>query len=95
MITIKLVSTQSIGYEGPFYQIWEVNKKEYSTISEWGDIQFEDEDTTLNTEPRITAHDVITLAIHGTGPTEDGEQVIWDELRLTKILINGGYLDNV
>lgn len=92
MIEIRLLKTAPTRRQGQFYQVWEVNEKKHSTIAEWGDVQFQTEDEVLIRDPEVTAHDVITLALHGHGPTEEGEVTQWEEKGLVEVLKSGGYL---
>lgn len=93
MIKIKLLTTTPTRREGQFHQVWEVQGEQFSTVAEWGDVNFLDEDKVLIPQPRVTAHDVITLALHGNGPTTDGDEVEWDERELIKDMKDGGYSD--
>ena len=91
MHKILLKQTSQTATPGLYYQIWEVDGVEYGTTSEWGNIEFEDPDKILIQTPKVTARNIITLAIHGNGPTEDGEEFTWADEKLIETLKQGGY----
>ena len=90
MIKITLDSTWA--NKGQFYQTWIINGEEYRTVSEWDDVQYLTNNYAAILGPGIIAEDVITLAIHGYGPTIDGETTEWDLESLQKRLKEGGYI---
>lgn len=106
MISIKLISTKPVPHEeGRFEQVWEVNGKSYTSQAEWGACVFwswADVDTNVGDHdpsghvlieaPKVTAHDVIVLAIHGNGPTQDQEAKSWRDDELVAYMRDHGYL---
>ena len=93
MIKIALIQTTRTG-DGLFHQTWEVNGKQYRTVSEWGDIQFINRVNEVLIPPNVKVEHVIVLAIHGCGPTTDGESTEWKPEELVSHLREHGYLGN-
>jgi hypothetical protein len=94
-VYIKLIETKQADKPGRFTQRWRIRNYEHTTEGEWNNLEFQDEELPdlFQLEGKVVnVREVITLALHGDGPAEDGKGKWWEATDLFAKLKEGNYL---